>query len=100
MDGKADTQKAIILHYVDEDPFSLKSSLVIYAVTRESVDYREFFVAEEYMDSREKSLNVRLDSAPLKSRPTDGKGHRAKDIEYTLKKECARKGKNIIKVGD
>jgi hypothetical protein len=101
MDGKAGaagTGKAIILHYVDEDPFTLKGSLVIYAITPEAVEYREFFVSEE---SRGNGVGIRfLESTPLKKRPTEGRSHHAKDIEYMLKKECARKGKNIIRTED
>jgi hypothetical protein len=98
MDGKTDTQKAMILHYVDEEPFTLRRNLVIYAIGPQSVDYREFFVSEEYRGNGRRMQMV--GSTPLKSRPTDGRNHRAKDIEHMLKKECARKGKNIIKAGD
>jgi hypothetical protein len=98
MDGKADSRKAIILHYVDEDPFSLNGSLVVYSITPESVEYREFFVSDEIGDGRA-GMQL-LESTPLKKRPTEGRRHRAKDIEYALKEECARKGKNIIRAED
>ncbi|HJW97144.1 MAG TPA: hypothetical protein VJ485_03200 [archaeon] len=98
MDGKAVAGRAIILHYVDEDPFSLKRNLVIYTITPESVDYMEFFISGEFKHG---SMGMQmLDCTPLKKLPTDGRSHRAKDIEYTLRKECARKGKNIIKTED
>ena len=99
MDGKAIAGKAIILQYVDEEPFSLKRSLVIYAIAPESVDYREFFVSEEiYVGDIFGAQH--LDFTPLKRLPTEGRSHRAKDIEYMLKQECSRKGKNIIRIED
>ena len=90
MDGKSINRKAIILHYVDDDPFSLKRNLVIYAINSESVDYREFFIAEEIGIGMVGMQMV--ESTPLKKMSTDGKRHRAKDIEYALKKGVRKKG--------
>ncbi|MCJ7816421.1 MAG: hypothetical protein MUP55_01060 [Candidatus Aenigmarchaeota archaeon] len=94
MDGQK--LPAVIIRYVDDEPFEIKRNFVIYVKTPDSILFKEF-EAPEYLAGIKGDFSIQKNISKLS---TGRNPARTKAIEYALKRECKLKGKNLIEASN